>query len=250
MKITFFASLCILALTGITEAFAQDGPPPLPPAVNRVERQKPETEKRPFQSTGAVGSRLTFGHLAESPGLHVTSDIFKLLEYERIHRALGLSRDQMVKIAETKIGNIRSRQEMMRSLSGPKGPVQTPESVKERREAQGKLYALGEQRFREILKPEQLVRLQQFSLELRIQSSGTYAFLSDPQMVAELDISDSQLAKLRKSAADQSIKLDKKLMELKREIRNELTSVLDANQQLQLRSMLGKPFDWREAPDE
>lgn len=227
--------------------------PPIPPPAEEPKRsnQQPNDRfQRPFQVSDRTGSRFTFGHLAESPGLHVTQDIFTLLQYERIHRAIDLSREQMAKIAETEVKNIRSRQEMLRELDTPAGPIQTPEHAKARRRVQEKFYALREQRFREILKPEQLNRLTQIALELRIQSIGIVAILSDPQMAAELDLSDTQLADLRKQAGEQSMELDKKLMELKREIRTELTGVLTETQRLQLQSMLGKPFQWREDKQE
>ncbi len=70
---------------------------------------------------------MAFSHLVESPSLHVADDMFSILHFERIHRALDLSREQIASIAEAEIKNIRFRQEKMREIPRSKGPLRTPE---------------------------------------------------------------------------------------------------------------------------
>ena len=220
-------------------------PPPANSRVREIQAPKP-IEKLPFSR--AQGSRMNYGHLAESPGLHVDKNMFNLLRYQPIMHELEIDRDQLRRLAKARIDEIKLRQQLNRELSKRSTPLQLEAGdQKARTELMEKFSTDSDNLFREVLEQEQLSRLRQLSLEMRIQSKGIVAVLSDPQMAAELGISDEQLAALRKHALESSQKFDQQVRALKRQIREDLTGVLNDRQQAQLQSMLGKKFDWEKS---
>ncbi|TWT93767.1 hypothetical protein [Stieleria varia] len=242
------AVLALLLFGAVPPIAAQD-----PDQRREVPNSTEETpiraaEPREFQMSGQSGTRESFGHLAEFPGMLVHNDVFSLLQYKPIRNAIEVTDEQATELAKAQIEQIKLRQQTLRDLPRPVGPLQgDAESAKRRADAFAELDRKTQDLYRQILLPKQVERLTEIAFELRIQSMGIVAFLKDPQMVAELEISDEQQARLDRQAIESSQDLDAKVGELKRQVRRDIMAVLDDNQRAQLKSMLGQEFDWSRA---
>ena len=239
--------------TALTFAFATvmictvnaQQPPPDDTNVRRP-RSKPRNLSQ-FRFTDRQANRASFGHLAESPSLHVDNDIHSLLQYKPVQNELNLNDEQLRKIATANVDRIRFRQEALRSLPQATDPRRQGADAERVRQALDESSRKTEAAYDQILTAAQRTRLRQISLELRIQSAGIVAVLRDPQMVAELQISDQQLEQILKKAIESSKEFDRQIIELKRRMREEITTTLTDDQLMRLKGMLGKPFDWEEA---
>ncbi|MDZ4849403.1 MAG: hypothetical protein SGI77_08910 [Pirellulaceae bacterium] len=151
--------------------------------------------------------------------------------YSKLRDAFGvgeldtkLSRSQLAELAKVPINERPKAMEKLRS-SYAKASEQTMADVKE------------------ILSPDQFFRLEQIKLQVHLLRDGVYKAVATTDVGKEIDISESQKAKIREIEASEFALLAKEIMRLRREaIERILASSLDSSQQKMLDDLLGTPF--------
>lgn len=159
-----------------------------------------------------------------------------LLTQKSVQSELKLSEEQVKKaqeLQEKQAGSFRGLRDLSRE--------ELQKKMAERREATQKALA-------GILKPEQVKRLRQISL----QQMGTGA-LNDPEVSKELKITDDQKEKIRDirtkafegqrgQGADRSEEARKKRAEARKAVEEKVMGILTAEQKTKLKELTGEPF--------
>lgn len=92
----------------------------------------------------------------------------------------------------------------------------------------------------QILLPHQLKRLEQLSAQLRTQGGGMSLLSGD--IAKEAGVTDQQRDQLRSKVEEIERELRKKEAELRRQARDQVISLLPADQQQKIQEQLGEPF--------
>lgn len=107
-----------------------------------------------------------------------------------------------------------------------------------------------EQRIKDVLLPEQLERLKQVSLQMRLRSYGGYGYVlaSDGALAEELSITETQKKKLRAVQQKYQQKLQEQMRELRermqREAKKQALTVLTPKQRERFEALLGDDFEY------
>ena len=210
---------------------------------SRNENRDPIAQQ--FLSTDSTGTRRTFGHLAESPGLYLGKGIETLLQFESVQKDLEFQTYQFKDLADIQRKSMNQRRKLKaNSWQAMETAPEEAEQLSSRLKDQA---ARTRQQFEDVLLPEQLERLRQIELELRICSKGIIAVLGETEIRNELGIDEVQLEDLNAKAAECANELEESLRKLKAEIRLELIGELTSEQQHQLREKLGEQFNWSQS---
>lgn len=158
-----------------------------------------------------------------------------LLQQESVQKELKLSEDQIKKIKELS----DKQRESFRGLRDL--------SEEERRTKMAEARKANEKAVAEILKPEQVKRVKQISL----QQQGARA-LSNPEVAKALNLSSEQTDKIKKiqeearagrgQPGDRSEEARKKREEARKATNEKLMNVLTAEQKTKLKELTGEPF--------
>ena len=92
----------------------------------------------------------------------------------------------------------------------------------------------------EILLPHQMTRLNELTVQMKIQGGGMSMLSSD--VARDLGITDEQREQLRAKVDEIERETRKKEAELRRQAREQVISLLSTQQQEKLKSMTGKTF--------
>ena len=108
------------------------------------------------------------------------------------------------------------------------------------------IYRDGESQLKEILIPQQIQRLEQVSVQMRMRGSVAYGLRGE--LAEKLGLSDEQQKLLQEKAAEKNRELHKKYAELRAEMQKELLEeVLTDKQQKQLKDMIGETLEFNAA---
>ena len=104
-----------------------------------------------------------------------------------------------------------------------------------------KIYTDGEEQLKDILRPQQIRRLEQVSVQMRMRGSAAYGLRGE--LAERLGFTEEQQKLLNERAPEKNRELHEKFTELRAEMQRELLEeVLTDKQQKQLEEMMGKPF--------
>lgn len=97
-----------------------------------------------------------------------------------------------------------------------------------------------------ILLPHQSKRLQQLSLQRRMQGGGMAMLGGDVSQ--QLSITDAQRGELRDKAQEIEAELRRKIAELRRQSQDQILALLTPEQQAKFRDLVGVPFEFQDPP--
>ena len=223
--------------------------PPTRETKGKAEETRPQQANRlhrhPQQSNSISieGSRRNFAHLAEMPGLVVNQNIYRLLNYKSIRRELELLDYQQDDVAAMRRKRAEQRRKRLRAIQ-----------TEQKSNSEEQKIAIEETETSnddvDILLPSQLKRLEQIALQLKIQSTGIFATLTESSVAEKLEITEPQKNQLRKEAAKLAKEYNQQVLKLKRKFREDLMSKLKGDQKQLLQSMLGEEFQLNANPDD
>ncbi|HEX5104022.1 MAG TPA: hypothetical protein VFV87_09445, partial [Pirellulaceae bacterium] len=175
-----------------------------------------------------------------------------LLNDENVRNELGLVDDQVTKLRE--IGNsLREEAQAAFQDSGIDFRELFQLSEEERnaklapmREKMEKVAADAQKEIDQILLPQQRQRLKEIVVQSQIRRQGTSAALSSGTLAEELNITEEQKEKLREMQQKVEEELRKEIEQLRIESRDKILSVLTAEQQAKLKSMMGSPIEFQQ----
>jgi len=165
-----------------------------------------------------------------------------LLRQESVQRELELVEDQKEKLAAITDAMRSSMREVysgLRDLS----PEERREKFASLRDDFRQLAEEAEAKVDEMLLPHQKDRLQQITLQARLQRQGTVSALTSDALADTLNLSEEQQKMLREKEAEVREELREKIEKLREDAREELLGVLTTAQRQQLEQLLGKDFD-------
>ena len=160
-----------------------------------------------------------------------------LLQDENVKKDLGINEDQVKKLAEFQA---KSREEMRQAFQGLRD-LSAEERTAKFQELQKKMTEMNAAAEKEILLPQQIERLKQISLQLRLRRTEV---LRSDDMVKELGITEAQKEALQKAQTDAEAELQDKTAKLREESRQKVLSVLTPDQQAKLKSLIGEPIQF------
>ncbi len=97
-----------------------------------------------------------------------------------------------------------------------------------------------------ILLPHQTKRLKQLTTQRRLRAGGSTNVMSADQVAELLSLTDAQKAELKEKAEQIQKELRDKLAELRKDAEADLLSVLTPEQRIQLKDMVGEPFEFQQ----
>ena len=177
--------------------------------------------------------------------------ILPLLEHDVLRKALDIDDEQQQALGIL-LDYQRARlkeldRELARNLLGPTGEVVADKETQQRlgqklRREQQSLGKLLDGKLKDVLRPEQFVRLEAFSRQLDVVRNGIVAGLVDGPMGDVLKVEEKQESALLKRARELRVKLVKETAKWHREAIDELLLELNGTQRQQLRKLLGPPL--------
>jgi hypothetical protein len=100
---------------------------------------------------------------------------------------------------------------------------------------------------------EQLIRRQKFMYSQRRSPSSYYGSQDDLdlplRLAEELDLSDSQLEKLRKAVAEERRKMEEEIAQIKKRALQEVIGSLPSGKRREFLDLVGKPYDFAAAQE-
>ncbi len=237
--------VCQLVLVQLGVVRAQEGP------ANEVQVQKNAVMVQASQGPGGEMQVMSFSSNGEAPmmlsfqpglpgSVGGVVDPFSLLSNPSVQNELDLVGSQLQqyldlqKAYSTELQQLLSR--MRDNNFSREDGLKLGDTIKD-------IEARKKQDIENLLLPTQRQRLQQISLQQRMQNAGAIAALNDEQIRKELGLSDDDVKRLRDKANELNKKLQKKIRDLQIEIRDELLEELTPEQRGKIKSMLGERFD-------
>jgi hypothetical protein len=169
------------------------------------------------------------------------------LTRDDVKKELELVDEQVAAIEQIRKDLQQERMELYKGMQG----LSQQERQKRYREASEKsreLTRAADTRIKETLLPEQLDRLQQITLQMRLRNYVGYALAGD-DLVKALNISDDQKQKLRDVQQQAQREMQEKYREFYQKLREEtqerVLDVLTKRQRDKLEEMQGEKFEWQ-----
>jgi hypothetical protein len=175
------------------------------------------------------------------------TNLVTLASIEAVQTEIGANDNQKAEIA--KIAEKLRGERPAGGARGRRGNLSDEERAKLRQQAEQRSKTAREE-LAKALKPQQVKRLEEISLQLQGSSA-----LTNPEVVAKLKLSDEQVTKLRAVANESRQAMRtlfqggnvenarEKLAELRKSSDEKSLAVLNADQQKQFTAMKGKPFE-------
>ncbi len=177
--------------------------------------------------------------------------VLPLLEHDVLKEALAID-DEQQQALDALLDYRKARldelsEEVVRKVIGTTGEVIADRETQERlrqklKREQETLWNVVDSKFREVLRPDQFVRLQACSRQLDVARNGIVAALVDGPMGEVLKITDDQKSALLKRARELRAKLVRETAQWQREAMDELLHELDEDRRRQLKELLGPPL--------
>lgn len=225
-------------------------------ALNAEDKEKKNTKPKQNAKPKAVQGKIRLKALQGRPVRfpivrYYGSNKTYLLRRPDVQKEIKLDGDQKTEITEAIQELQKSRTAAYQKLRGLKGQ----ERVKELQKIQAKFRADEDKKLKELLKPEQVKRLDEIALQLQ----GIRAF-QNPEVQKKLKITDAQkkkfsevqqkgIEKRRQLSQDirngnvQRAKAGEKYQEIQNQIEKDTKDVLTKEQKAQFDKMAGKKFE-------
>lgn len=235
-KFTFLAS-CLLAVGLLFGgSMAQTEPPNDAAAGDRP----PHAERGPHHP-----------HPDDMRGRHMQKmlGVGPLLRIEAVRKELKVDDNQTEQL---RIFSVEIRKEFgdsMRSLFGSLRDLpqeERRERMKEIREKAKEVRTRIDERLQEVLQPDQLKRLRQIDLQLRMRRHAV-SVLSSDEVAEALDLTQEQKVELRERAKQARKEAQQQIREAFQAAHEKVKEVLTLEQQEKLESLLGPEFDLPQA---
>jgi len=174
------------------------------------------------------------------------SGSIRWLYMESVKKDLELVEEQTQKINKIRTDLQKEMSEMYKKTSG----LSREERMKQYREMNEELAEKIENQIKEVLLPEQLARLKEVALQMKLRSYyGLGQALSGDDLVESLDISERQKKELLKVQQEVQQEIRQKTMEFNNKIRAEaqekILKVLSKKQRDKLEKMQGDKFEYQ-----
>ena len=103
-----------------------------------------------------------------------------------------------------------------------------------------------EEQMNGVLLPHQVERLEQLSVQSRIQRSGADGALESTEIRERLNLTDDQLKEIQEIASESQAELQKKVAELQKQARKKVLGALTPKQQQMWEELVGGEFEFAE----
>lgn len=195
------------------------------------------TAQPPGGGPGGFGGRGGFGGPGGGGGLGM------LLRSEEVRTELELQDDQVEKLQsiEEEMRD-KIREEMGGRFRGGERP-----DFEAMRATFDEMRKEVETKIGEVLTTQQMDRLRQIETQQQIQQGGARSLMGGP-LADKLGLTDDQKEQLREKAREVEAKLQEKMAAARAEAREEMLTVLTAEQRATLDEMTGTPFTLPEPP--
>ena len=120
------------------------------------------------------------------------------------------------------------------------------ELMEEIREAIKDKMKTVDEKLGEVLLPHQMSRLSELTYQMEAKRNGTQGLLDNDKVKEELGITDDQIEQVARKADEVKKKLEKKILQLRKDAQDEILSVLTTEQQAKIKEMLGESFTFDE----
>jgi len=180
-------------------------------------------------------------------GMGMGGGMMMLAQAKSVQEELKLSDDQTKKLTELS----QKQREAMREMFQGGGGGDRDEMRKKMEE----MNKANEKAMAEILKPDQVRRLKQISLQVTEKNFGMSALLGSPDVQAELKVTDEQKEILRglrddmmkmmgelRDAGGSPDEMREKMDEFRKSANQKVTKLLTDDQKAKLKEMQGEPF--------
>lgn len=172
-----------------------------------------------------------------------TDQLSSLLALPDVREELEMVDDQFAELQEAQKEISRELSKQMNEIM--KGGKFDPSKAGGLKELLAEQQKLAEGRIQEMLTPQQLERLRQIALRVRMKQSGAIGMLGSKEVQEALEIDEEQLKKLKEKAKEIQEAMEEKIADLKKEAREELLDELTSKQRKKLDEMLGSEFDYK-----
>lgn len=177
-------------------------------------------------------------------GFSFGSDPFSLLSNKNVQSELNLVDEQVQQLRDVQKKFSERMREVTAEMRGDGGKFNLDQDmIKKLREVSQEIKEQKKDEMEGLLLPEQLDRLNQVSLQMKMKQQGTVNALGSKEVAEALGLTKEQVEELREKSKEISLEVRKEIEQIREKARKKLLKELTEDQQEKLEALMGDKYE-------